>query len=122
MVVMGSCTCLMPYAPSLLGMYVISFVSGIVSGALDTGALVSVQYGTVTTMPVLSDTYYMLRIPGKSLGDISGFSVFFPKKYLLDKERHLKRSGFYSLNRSVRHFFTVHTSTWQLEQSSQHVV
>ncbi len=42
MVVMGSCTCLMPYAPSLLGMYVISFVSGIVSGALDTGALVSV--------------------------------------------------------------------------------
>jgi hypothetical protein len=39
MVVMGSCTCLMPYAPSLLGMYVISFVSGIVSGALDTGAL-----------------------------------------------------------------------------------
>ncbi len=75
MVVMGSCTCLMPYAPSLLGMYVISFISGIASGALDTGALVSVQYGTVTTMPVLSDTYpgggggalrtknYMLRIP-----------------------------------------------------------
>jgi hypothetical protein len=57
MVVMGSCTCLMPYAPSLLGMYVISFISGIVSGALDTGALVSVQYGTVTTMPVLSVTY-----------------------------------------------------------------
>jgi len=106
MVVMGSCTCLMPYAPSLLGMYVISFVSGIVSGALDTGALVSVQYGTVTTMPVLSDTYYMLRIPGKSLGDISGFSVFFPKKYLLDKERHMKRSSFYSstLNSSVRYY------------------
>jgi hypothetical protein len=47
MVVMGSCTCLMPYAPSLLDMYVISFVSGIVSGALDTGALVSVPYSTV---------------------------------------------------------------------------
>jgi hypothetical protein len=46
----------MPYAPRLLGMYVISFVSGIVSGALDTGALVSVQYSTVTrysTVPVL---------------------------------------------------------------------